>query len=184
MDIIDTEIPDLKIIQPKVYGDIRGFFYESFNLKAFNESLGLDGVNFVQDNHSQSQRGVLRGIHFQTSPYAQGKLVRVVKGEVFDVAVDLRPQSQFFGRSVAVLLSADNKRQFWIPEGFGHGFLTLSEEAEFLYKTTNYYSPEHEVTVSWDDATLGIDWPIHDLDLSLSEKDTQGIPFNELTKTG
>jgi dTDP-4-dehydrorhamnose 3,5-epimerase len=108
----------------------------------------------------------------------------VVKGEVFDVAVDLRPQSQFYGRSVAVMLSADNKRQFWIPEGFGHGFLTLSEEAEFLYKTTNYYSPEHEVTVSWDDATLGIDWPIHDLDLSLSEKDTQGIPFNELTKTG
>ena len=158
MNIINTAIPDVKIFEPKVFGDERGFFFESFNHKLFEEAVGYN-VNFVQDNHSKSSRGVLRGLHYQLPPMAQGKLVRVAQGDVFDVAVDIRKSSPTFGQWVGVHLSAENKRQLWIPEGFAHGFLTLSETAEFLYKTTNYYSPEHEGAIVWNDANLAINWP-------------------------
>lgn len=158
MNVIATEIPEVKIFEPKVFGDDRGFFFESYSQKIFEEATGLK-ANFVQDNHSKSARGVLRGLHYQLPPMAQGKLVRVVEGEVFDVAVDIRKSSPTFGKWVGVLLSAENKRQLWIPEGFAHGFLTLSETAEFLYKTTNYYSPRHEGAVLWSDASLAIAWP-------------------------
>lgn len=158
MNVIDTEIPDVKIFEPKVFGDDRGFFFESYSQKVFEEATGLK-ANFVQDNHSKSARGVLRGLHYQLPPMAQGKLVRVVEGEVFDVAVDIRKSSPTFGKWVGVLLSAENKRQLWIPEGFAHGFLTLSETAEFLYKTTNYYSPTHEGSIIWNDPELQVAWP-------------------------
>lgn len=158
MNVIDTEIPDVKIFEPKVFGDSRGFFFESFSQKVFEEATGLKR-GFVQDNHSKSQRGVLRGLHYQLSPVAQGKLVRVTQGEVFDVAVDVRISSPTFGRWVGVILSAENKRQLWVPEGFAHGFQTLSETAEFLYKTTNFYSPEHEGSILWSDPEIGIKWP-------------------------
>lgn len=169
MKAIKTNIPDVVIFEPNVFGDERGFFLESFNQKIFEDSTGLKR-DFVQDNHSKSSKGVLRGLHYQLPPMAQGKLVRVVQGEVFDVAVDIRQSSPTFGQWVGVNLSAENKRQLWIPEGFAHGFLTLSETAEFLYKTTNYYSPEHEGAIIWNDAELDITWP--DLgDVLVSVKD-------------
>lgn len=158
MNIIKTEIPEVIIFEPKVFGDERGFFLESFNQKIFQEATGLKR-DFVQDNHSKSSKGVLRGLHYQLPPMAQGKLVRVVHGEVFDVAVDLRKSSPTFGKWVGVHLSAENKRQLWIPEGFAHGFLTLSDTAEFLYKTTNYYSPKDEGAIAWNDTELAIAWP-------------------------
>jgi dTDP-4-dehydrorhamnose 3,5-epimerase len=179
MNVISTSIPDLKILEPKVFGDERGFFFESFNQKVFEDTIGLK-LNFVQDNHSKSSRGVLRGLHHQLSPMAQGKLVRVIHGEVFDVAVDIRKNSPTFGQWVGVHLSGENKRQLWIPEGFAHGFLTLSETAEFLYKTTNYYSPQHERSIAWDDPDIGIEWPLIDSDLKLSEKDINAEKLSQL----
>lgn len=158
MNAIQTDIPDVIIFEPKVFGDDRGFFFESFSQKIFAETTGLQR-EFVQDNHSKSSKGVLRGLHYQLAPMAQGKLVRVVQGEVFDVAVDIRKSSPTFGKWVGVHLSAENKCQLWIPEGFAHGFLTLSETAEFLYKTTNYYSPKDEGSIVWNDADLAITWP-------------------------
>jgi len=158
MKIIKTTIPDVLILEPKVFGDERGFFMESWNQQLFNEVVGRD-VNFVQDNHSRSAKGVLRGLHYQIQQ-PQGKLVRCVAGEVFDVAVDIREESATFGRWTGVHLSADNKRQFWVPEGFAHGFVVLSDVAEFLYKATNYYAPEHERCIRWNDPKLAIDWPI------------------------
>ncbi|HFP9649674.1 TPA: dTDP-4-dehydrorhamnose 3,5-epimerase, partial [Escherichia coli] len=165
------EIPDVLIFEPKVFGDERGFFMESFNQKVFEEAVGRK-VEFVQDNHSKSSKGVLRGLHYQLEPYAQGKLVRCVVGEVFDVAVDIRKSSPTFGKWVGVNLSAENKRQLWIPEGFAHGFLVLSEIAEFVYKTTNYYHPESEGCIKWDDSFLMIDWP--NKPIAISEKDKKG----------
>ncbi|WP_174873379.1 dTDP-4-dehydrorhamnose 3,5-epimerase [Vogesella oryzae] len=175
MKIIDTAIADVKIIEPAVFGDDRGFFFESFNQKRFEEAIGRK-VDFVQDNHSRSVKGVLRGLHYQLAPHAQGKLVRCVVGEVFDVAVDIRKSSPTFGQWVGVNLSAENKRQLWIPEGFAHGFLTLSDEAEFLYKATNYYSPKSERSIIWNAAELNIGWPIN-RQPSLSEKDACGKHF-------
>ncbi|HBC23640.1 MAG TPA: dTDP-4-dehydrorhamnose 3,5-epimerase, partial [Pseudomonas sp.] len=157
MKVVETSIPDVLIIEPKVFGDERGFFYESFNAAAFEAATGLKR-QFVQDNHSKSQRGVLRGLHYQIQQ-PQGKLVRVVAGEVFDVAVDLRKSSPSFGRWFGTHLSGQNQRQLWIPEGFAHGFVVLSESAEFLYKTTDYYAPEHERSLLWNDPELGIQWP-------------------------
>ena len=171
MKVIETSIPDVLIIQPKVFGDERGFFYESFNAAAFEAATGLKR-QFVQDNHSKSQRGVLRGLHYQIQQ-PQGKLVRVVAGEVFDVAVDLRKSSPSFGRWFGTHLSAQNQRQLWIPEGFAHGFVVLSESAEFLYKTTDYYAPEHERSLLWNDPELGIEWPF-DEPPQLSAKDQAG----------
>ena len=162
-------IPDVLLIEPKVFGDERGFFFESFNRQAFAAATGLD-VDFVQDNHSRSARRVLRGLHYQLPPQAQGKLVRVVAGEVFDVAVDIRPDSPTFGRWVGEILSADNKRQMWIPPGLAHGFLVTSEYAEFLYKTTDYYAPALERAIAWNDPRIGIDWPLDGAPL-LSAKD-------------
>ena len=171
MKVVETSIPDVLIIEPKVFGDERGFFYESFNAAAFEAATGLRR-QFVQDNHSKSQRGVLRGLHYQIQQ-PQGKLVRVVAGEVFDVAVDLRKSSPSFGRWVGTRLSAQNQRQLWIPEGFAHGFVVLSESAEFLYKTTDYYAPEHERSLLWNDPELGIEWPF-DEPPQLSAKDQAG----------
>lgn len=161
MKVTATAIPDVLVIEPRVFGDERGFFFESFNQQAFDEAVGSKIV-FVQDNHSKSAKNVLRGLHYQLPPKAQGKLVRVVQGEVFDVAVDIRKESATYGRWVGEVLSAENKRQLWIPPGFAHGFLTLSETAEFLYKTTEYYSPEHERCIRWDDPDLSIAWQLSD----------------------
>lgn len=160
MQVRPTAIPDVLLIEPKVYADDRGFFYESFNENRFRKATGLD-VRFVQDNHSRSVRGVLRGLHYQLPPAAQGKLVRCVVGEVFDVAVDIRRSSPTFGQWVGEYLSTENKRQLWIPAGFAHGFLTLSESAEFLYKTTGYYAPDSERILLWSDPDLAIAWPLH-----------------------
>ena len=171
MKVVETSIPDVLIIEPKVFGDERGFFYESFNARAFAEATGVQR-DFVQDNHSRSQRGVLRGLHYQIQQ-PQGKLVRVVAGEVFDVAVDLRKSSPSFGRWFGTHLSAQNQRQLWIPEGFAHGFVVLSESAEFLYKTTDYYAPEHERSLLWNDPELGIQWPFDEAP-QLSAKDQAG----------
>ena len=171
MKVIETSIPDVLIIEPRVFGDERGFFYESFNAAAFEAATGLKR-QFVQDNHSKSQRGVLRGLHYQIQQ-PQGKLVRVVAGEVFDVAVDLRKSSPSFGRWFGTHLSAQNQRQLWIPEGFAHGFVVLSESADFLYKTTDYYAPEHERSLLWNDPELGIEWPF-DEPPQLSAKDQAG----------
>lgn len=170
-------IPDVILFTPKVFGDDRGFFFESFNQQSFEKLTGLQR-SFVQDNHSKSQQGVLRGLHYQLSPKAQGKLVRVVQGEVFDVAVDIRRSSPTFGKWVGAKLSADNKQQLWIPEGFAHGFVTLTETAEFLYKTTDYYSPEHERCIAWNDPAIGIDWNFLQAPL-LSGKDQQGRALSE-----
>ena len=170
MKVTPLAVPDVLLIEPKVFGDARGFFFESFNQRAFNEVTGLD-VQFVQDNHSRSVRHVLRGLHYQLPPYAQGKLVRAVVGEVFDVAVDLRPDSPTLGRWAGAVLSAENKRQMWVPPGFAHGFLVLSEAAEFLYKTTDYYAPEYECSIRWDDPDLGIDWPLDGAIPQMSGKD-------------
>lgn len=178
MKVIDTDIPDVKIFEPAVYGDERGFFFESFNQKAFNEAVGRD-VTFVQDNHSRSAKGVLRGLHYQIQQQ-QGKLVRCSLGEVFDVAVDIRKSSPTFGQWVGVHLSAENKRQLWIPEGFAHGFYVLSQSAEFLYKTTDYYAPQHERCIIWDDETLGITWPIEEgASPQVSGKDAQGTAYTK-----
>lgn len=178
MNAIKTEIPDVIIFEPKVFGDERGFFFESFNKKLFIEATGLQ-QEFVQDNHSKSSKGVLRGLHYQLPPMAQGKLVRVVQGEVFDVAVDIRKSSPTFGQWVGVHLSAENKRQLWIPEGFAHGFLTLSDTAEFLYKTTNYYSPEHEGALLWNDEEIGITWPDITNGPLLSTKDMNAATLHQ-----
>lgn len=159
MNVIKTAIPDVLILEPKRFSDERGFFFESFNQKSFEEAVG-NSVTFVQDNHSKSSKGVLRGLHYQLPPYAQGKLVRCVVGEVFDVAVDIRKSSPTFGKWIGVNLSGENMRQLWIPEGFAHGFLTLSDTAEFLYKTTNYFSAEHDSGITWDDKTINISWPL------------------------
>ncbi|KFW99298.1 dTDP-4-dehydrorhamnose 3,5-epimerase [Pectobacterium carotovorum] len=177
MNIIDTKITDLKIIEPAVFGDERGFFFESFNKKKFEEAVGYS-VDFVQDNHSKSSQGVLRGLHYQLAPHAQGKLVRCVEGEVFDVAVDIRKSSPTFGQWVGVYLSAENKRQFWIPAGFAHGFVTLSKTAEFLYKTTNYYAPQSDRGILWNDEMIGIEWPMS-VEPILSEKDKNAKKFSE-----
>lgn len=175
MNVIDTEIPGVKILEPKVFGDERGFFFESYNQKAFEEAIGRK-VNFVQDNHSRSKRGVLRGLHYQLPPMAQGKLVRVVQGEVFDVAVDIRKSSPTFGKWVGVNLSAENKKQLWIPEGFAHGFLALSENAQLLYKATNFYSVDLERCIVWNDIKIGIEWPARG-NPTFSEKDQKGEFF-------
>ncbi|HAM5750958.1 TPA: dTDP-4-dehydrorhamnose 3,5-epimerase, partial [Escherichia coli] len=159
MNVIKTEIPDVLILEPKVFGDERGFFMESFNQKVFDEAVGRK-VEFVQDNHSKSIKGVLRGLHYQQEPYAQGKLVRCVVGEVFDVAVDIRRDSETFGKWVGVNLSAENKKQLWIPEGFAHGFYVLSDTAEFVYKATNYYNFLSDRGIIWNDKNININWPI------------------------
>lgn len=177
MKAVRLAIPDVILLEPKVFGDERGFFFESYNRHAFLEATGLD-VGFVQDNHSRSSRGVLRGLHYQLPPKAQGKLVRVVVGEVFDVALDIRKGSPTFGKWVGEVLSAENKLQMWIPPGFAHGFLTLSETAEFLYKTTDYYSPSYERCIRWDDPTIGIDWPLTGEPV-LSGKDVQGAVLRD-----
>jgi len=176
MQAIKTTIPEVIIFEPKVFGDDRGFFYESFNSKVFTEATGLK-PDFVQDNHSKSARNVLRGLHYQIQQ-AQGKLVRVSAGEVFDVAVDIRKSSPTFGQYVGVHLSADNKRQLWVPPGFAHGFVVLSETAEFLYKTTDFYAPQYERSISWNDPEIGINWPIEGTPL-LSAKDQQGMSLRQ-----
>ncbi|MEO1751826.1 dTDP-4-dehydrorhamnose 3,5-epimerase [Thiofaba sp. EF100] len=176
MKVIPTAIPEVLILEPKVFGDSRGFFMESYNARTFGEATGLD-IQFVQDNHSRSVKGVLRGLHYQLQQ-PQGKLVRVVRGMVFDVAVDVRKSSPTFGRWVGIELSEDNHRQLWIPAGFAHGFLVLSENADFLYKTTDYYAPEHERCIAWDDPTIGIEWPL-DAPPLLSAKDRLGISLME-----
>jgi len=175
MKVIDTTIPDVKIIEPRVFGDARGFFLESFNRRRFHELTGLD-MDFVQDNYSKSGRGVLRGLHYQIEQ-AQGKLVRVARGKVYDVAVDIRKSSATFGHWVGAILTAENFHQLWVPPGFAHGFLVLEDDTEFLYKTTDYYAPEHERTIQWDDPVLAIEWPIDGLDIRLSEKDQAGTAF-------
>ncbi len=176
MNIIKTEIPDVLIIEPKVFGDARGFFYESFNQKVWREKTGIDAV-FVQDNHSRSAKNVLRGLHYQIRQ-PQGKLVRAIRGAVFDVAVDLRRKSPTFGRWVGTELSEENCRQLWIPVGFAHGFLVLSDVAEFLYKTTDYWAPEYERTISWNDPDLAVAWPLQGEPV-LSAKDAKGTAFKE-----
>lgn len=176
MKAIATTIPEVLILEPKVFGDERGFFYESFNARTFAEATGLQR-DFVQDNHSRSQRGVLRGLHYQVEQ-AQGKLVRVTLGEVLDVAVDIRRSSPTFGHWVGVRLSAENRRQLWVPGGFAHGFVVLSDYAEFLYKTTDYYAPAHERCIRWDDPTLAIDWQ-YDGVPQLSAKDQAGLSLQE-----
>ena len=158
MNAVKTDIEGLLILEPKVFGDARGFFYESFNQQVFNAATGLD-VQFVQDNHSRSAKGVLRGLHYQLPPFAQGKLVRCVRGAVFDVAVDIRTGSSTFGKWAGLELSEDNNRQFWIPPGFAHGFVTLTDSADFLYKTTAYYAPTHDRSILWSDNDIGIKWP-------------------------
>jgi dTDP-4-dehydrorhamnose 3,5-epimerase len=169
MKVIDTEIPDVKIIEPTVFGDERGFFMETWQQKKFEELVTGKPTNFVQDNHSKSKKGILRGLHYQTAN-TQGKLVRVVSGEVFDVAVDVRKDSPTFGKWVGVYLSANNKRQLWVPEGFAHGFYVTSDEAEFVYKCTDYYNPNSEVSIAWNDNTINIKWPFKDTPI-LSTKD-------------
>jgi dTDP-4-dehydrorhamnose 3,5-epimerase len=177
MKVTPLSIPDVLVIEPQVFSDDRGFFFESFNQEKFEEVISKK-INFVQDNHSKSMKGVLRGLHYQLAPKAQGKLVRVIQGEVFDVAVDLRKSSPTFGKWVGEIISADNKKQIWIPEGFAHGFLTLSDTAEFLYKTTDFYSKDHEEAIQWNDKTIGIDWPMKDV--SLSSKDNAALSFKEV----
>ncbi|MCM0083604.1 dTDP-4-dehydrorhamnose 3,5-epimerase [Geomonas sp. Red32] len=176
MRVIDTEIPEVKIIEPTVFGDQRGFFFESYNQKEWEEKTGLKTA-FVQDNHSRSGKNVLRGLHYQIKN-TQGKLVRATVGEVFDVAVDIRKSSPTFGKWVGVVLSAENKRQLWVPEGFAHGFVVLSEVAEFLYKTTDYWSPEYERSIIWNDPDLAIAWPLQGEPL-LAKKDAEGKPFRD-----
>lgn len=171
-------IPDVILLEPVVHGDDRGFFYESFNKSLFDKATNLR-TEFVQDNHSKSTQGVLRGLHYQVPPAAQGKLVRVVQGEVFDVVVDIRKNSPTFGKWIGEHLSAENKKQLWIPKGFAHGFMTLSDTAEFLYKTTDYYSPEHERSIRWNDPALKICWPETPTEKTLSEKDKIAPSFNQ-----
>jgi dTDP-4-dehydrorhamnose 3,5-epimerase len=175
MKVTATAIADVLVLEPKIFGDDRGFFFESFNARVFAQATGLN-VTFVQDNHSKSARHVLRGLHYQTQQ-AQGKLVRVVSGEVFDVVVDVRPESPTYGKWVGEILSAHNHRQMWVPPGLAHGFLVLSENAEFLYKTTDYYAPEFERCIAWNDKKLNIDWPLSGATPSLSAKDALGHAF-------
>ena len=176
MKVTPLSIPDVLLIESQVFTDDRGFFYESFNQNNFEAALGYK-INFVQDNHSKSVKGVLRGLHYQLAPKAQGKLVRVIQGEVFDVVVDLRQSSPTFGKWVGEILSGDNKKQIWMPEGFAHGFLTLSDTAEFLYKTTDFYSKEHEQAIRWNDEKIGIQWPMKEV--SMSSKDSVALSFKE-----
>lgn len=175
MNVIETKIKGLLILEPKVFGDDRGWFMESFNQKAFEEALeerGLDIPQFVQDNHSLSQKGVLRGLHYQLNPYAQGKLVRVVQGKAWDVAVDIRKSSPTFGQWVGIELTGENHKQFWIPAGFAHGFVALEDNTQFLYKTTNYYNKESEGAIVWNDPSIAIDWPINNIgQVLVSDKD-------------
>ncbi|MDT3275658.1 dTDP-4-dehydrorhamnose 3,5-epimerase [Shewanella sp. SP2S2-4] len=178
MKVIDTLIPDVKLIEPSVFGDERGFFMETWNQKNFEELVTGKETKFVQDNHSKSKKGILRGLHYQTEN-VQGKLVRVISGEVFDVAVDIRDGSATYGQWVGEYLSAENKRQLWIPEGFAHGFYVTSNEAEFFYKCTNYYNPESEITLKWNDPELNIRWPLLSPPL-LSVKDSNGVGFNDI----
>lgn len=175
MKATKLEIPDVLLIEPRVFGDDRGFFFESFNQKAFDEAVGRS-VTFTQDNHSRSRRNVLRGLHYQIRE-PQGKLVRVVTGEVFDVAVDIRKSSPTFGKWVGAILSAENKTQLWVPEGFAHGFVVLSKYADFLYKTTNYYRPEHERCIRWNEEAIGIKWPLSEAP-TLSAKDQLGVSLS------
>ncbi len=175
MKVTATAIADVLLLEPKIFGDDRGFFFESFNARVFAQATDLN-VTFVQDNHSKSARHVLRGLHYQTQQ-AQGKLVRVVAGEVFDVVVDVRPESPTYGKWVGEILSAQNQRQMWVPPGLAHGFLVLSESAEFLYKTTDYYAPEFERCIAWNDKKLNIDWPLSGATPSLSAKDALGHAF-------
>ena len=177
MNIVPTHIPDLLIVEPRVFGDDRGFFLESWNASVFKD-LGLD-LQFVQDNHSRSARGVLRGLHFQ-NPNPQGKLVRVVAGRVWDVAVDLRKSSSTFGKWAGVELSAANKRMFWVPPGFAHGFVSLEDGTDFLYKCTSFYEPANEHSLAWDDPTVGIEWPLEGIEPQLSAKDKQGKSLAEI----
>jgi dTDP-4-dehydrorhamnose 3,5-epimerase len=179
MNVVKTDIPDVLIFEPKVFGDDRGFFFESFSQKIFDEAVGRK-VEFVQDNHSKSCKGVLRGLHYQADPHAQGKLVRCASGEVFDVAVDIRKTSPTYGKWVGAILSAENKRQMWIPEGFAHGFQVLSDTAEFLYKTTNYYHPESDRGIVWNDPVLNIQWTEMP-NLILSDKDKILPMFNTIS---
>jgi len=179
MKIIDTAIADVKIIEPRVFEDERGFFLETFRDDWFRENVA--DFPFVQDNHSQSVKGILRGLHYQLE-HTQGKLVRVIRGEVYDVAVDVREGSATYGKWVGLFLNAENKRQFWIPPGFAHGFLVTSDEAEFVYKCTDYYHPESEVSIRWDDAEINIQWPLEGEDPSLSKKDAEGAVFRDAPK--
>ena len=176
MKVTPLSIPDVLLIEPRVFEDARGFFFESFREDVFKKETSLN-VSFVQDNHSKSTKGVIRGLHYQLAPHAQGKLVRVIQGEVFDVAVDLRKSSPTFGKYVSHILSAANKKQMWIPEGFAHGFLTLTDTSEFLYKVTNFYHSKSERCILWDDETLNIDWP-KNLDISSSARDLIGTKFD------
>jgi dTDP-4-dehydrorhamnose 3,5-epimerase len=179
MDITKLAIPELVLIQPQVFEDARGFFLESFNQAKLENALGRK-LNFVQDNHSKSSQYILRGLHQQVKN-AQGKLVRVIAGEIFDVAIDMRPESATYGRSVGVYLSADNKQQLWIPEGFAHGFFVLSESAEVLYKATDYYAPQYERSILWNDSTLNINWPIpSSVTPIISEKDSKGLTWDQV----
>ena len=179
MNVIKTEIPDVLIFEPKVFGDERGFFFESYNQRVFEEAVGRK-VEFVQDNHSKSRKGVLRGLHYQLEPYAQAKLVRCIEGEVFDIAVDIRKSSPFFGKWVGVTLSAENKRQLWIPEGFAHGFVVISDTAEFVYKTNNYFSQQAERIIIFDDKDLGSASPLN-THYILSEKDLNAPTFKKIS---
>ncbi|CAN7666058.1 dTDP-4-dehydrorhamnose 3,5-epimerase [Variovorax sp. LjRoot130] len=179
MKVTPTAIPDVLVIEPKVFGDERGFFFESFNGKAFDEAVGRH-VEFVQDNHSRSAKGVLRGLHYQIQQ-PQGKLVRVVRGAVFDVAVDIRKSSPTFGQWVGMELTEENHKQLWVPEGFAHGFLVVSESADFLYKTTDYYAPAHERCIAWNDPDIDVRWPTIDAELTLSAKDQAGLTLSEAT---
>jgi dTDP-4-dehydrorhamnose 3,5-epimerase len=177
MKVIETTIPDVKIIEPKIFGDDRGFFLETFRDDWFKENIA--DVTFIQDNHSKSTQGILRGMHYQLEQ-AQGKLVRVTAGEVYDVAIDMRKNSPSYGQWFGTLLSADNKRQLWVPAGFAHGFYVTSESSEFVYKCTDYYAPQHEVSVKWDDPALAINWPVPpNTKPSLSEKDENGLLFKD-----
>ncbi|MCH2033321.1 MAG: dTDP-4-dehydrorhamnose 3,5-epimerase [Tenacibaculum sp.] len=177
MNFTKTEIPEVIIIEPKVFGDNRGYFLESYNQKEFESNIGT--VNFIQDNESKSVKGVLRGLHFQSPPFAQAKLVRCIEGKVLDVAVDIREGSPTYGKHVAVELSSDNKRQLFVPRGFAHGFVVLSDEAIFSYKVDNYYSPNHDSGIKWDDSDLNINWNIDVSDVNLSEKDKDLIAFKD-----
>ena len=180
MKFITTKIADVKILEPQVFGDQRGFFLETFRLDEFNKNCG--DINFVQDNHSKSSQGILRGLHYQMEN-TQGKLVRVVAGEVYDVAVDMRQSSPTFGQHVGIVLSAENNRQLWVPAGFAHGFYVMSDSAEFVYKCTDYYNPQAEVSINWNDPTLAIDWPlVNGQAPNLSVKDQQGLSFEQAPK--
>ena len=179
INVENLKIPEVKIIRTKVFEDNRGFFFESYNKKKLNKALGLD-LDFVQDNHSKSSFGVLRGMHYQENPYEQGKLVRVIKGEVYDVALDIRKDSKTFGKWVGEYLSFENKKQLWIPPGFAHGFLVTSDHAEFIYKTTKFYNPEFERCIKFDDEQIKIDWPKINSEYIISQKDQLGKKFSEI----